>query len=233
MANYLFLSDSKFVTSKLVQHLPNYYQDEGDLIRYKYDQNYIHINKFSNSSVRMIRILQNIADLKFKFDKIFLLLGNITNHFKLFINGLAHNLVKSESDVIIFKLKSIKYDFEYIDDCVCCDNCCVCCFGCIGCKSNYKQSSNAIYIDIQSTDNLDYNPDYFINYLNKNTDLNKTIKSEKIIRDKNISNDTIPIVIAELVTNTNTNTNTKHKNINYSNMNLEPSAPPENINISL
>lgn len=227
MVNYLFISDSKFVISKLVHNLPNYYQDEGNLLRYEYKQNYIHINKFSDDSVRMISILQTIADLEFKFDKIFLLLGNITNHFKLYINGLAYNLVKSESDVIIFKLKSIKYDFEYIDNCMCCNDCCACCFGC---KSYYEQSSQAIYIDIQSTDNLDYNPDYFINYLNKNknTNLNKTIKSEKIIRDENISNDTFPIAIAEVVSmiNTNTNTNTNQENINYTKINLIPSAPP-------
>lgn len=33
--NYLFLTDSKFVLSKLLQYLPNYYQDEGDLLKYE------------------------------------------------------------------------------------------------------------------------------------------------------------------------------------------------------
>jgi hypothetical protein len=46
MPNYLFLSDSKFVISKLVEFLPNYYQDDGYLLRYDYNGNYIYINKF-------------------------------------------------------------------------------------------------------------------------------------------------------------------------------------------
>lgn len=221
MPNYLFLSDSKFVISKLVEFLPNHYQDYGNLIRYEYNGNYIHINKFIDNRIRMRRLLLNIADLEFTFDKIFVLVGNITNHFKSYINGLSKNLVKSESDVIVFKLKSIKSDFNFIsnDDCCCC-NLCVICFGF---RRHYYQSSDAIFVNINSTCNLDYNPDYFINYLKDNTNLNKTtIISEKIIRDVNISNETIPIVVAELVT---TNTKSKYDNINYFNINLEPSAP--------
>jgi hypothetical protein len=95
-----------------------------------------------------------------------------------------------------------------------------------GFRRHFYESSDAIFVNISSTCNLDYNPNYFINYLKDNTELNKTsVSSEKIIRDKNISNETIPIVIAELVT---TNTNSKHDNIN-----LEPSVPLADIDISL
>lgn len=175
----------------------------------------------------MMRSFKNIADLEFKFDKIFLLVGNITGDFKLYINGLAKNLVKSESDVIVFKLQSVKSEFYYEENCMCCENFCVCCFGC---KSYYNQSSNAIFVNIHTTDNPDCNLDYFINYITNinNIDPNKTIKSEIMFRDEDISNNTIPIVIAKPVTITNTITNTNSN----SNINLEPSAPPENTNIS-
>lgn len=235
MRHYLFLTDSKFVHDKLTNFLPNHYQDKENLLKYDYNGNQIYINKFVNDRLKMTILFQNIADLIFKFDKIFLLLGNISNDFRMYINGLANNLVKLETDVIVFKLKSIKSEFNYREDCMCCYVLCFVCFGCFGYKGYYVQSSDAIYVNIQITDDFDYDPNYFINYLSKNDDdLDKTIKSETIKRE------TIPIVIAELISTPETTHNDNIPEIAHNdniidnniidhnikkNNNPEPSAP--------
>ena len=209
---YLFLTDSEYVKSKIERFLPNYHQDYRELLKYKYNTDIIYINKFDNYMVQ--KIFKGIAYLKFKFDKIFLLLGdNISNNFKRYINGLAINLVKSQNDVVVFKLQSIKSYFYYNNfiNCVCCND---------G-KDIYPDSSNAIYVNLGQLSDSDYNPDYFINYLNKNN----IMISQKIIRD-DIIDDKIPLVTAELISTYELDSPLE---IKHDTNNIKPSAPPKNI----
>lgn len=207
MSNYLFLTDSKIVISKLKKNLPNYYNDKGDLLKYEYDKDIIYLNKFYNDRRKMNKAFARIGRINFKFKKIFLLLCNISNDFKLYANGLAHNLVKSESDVIIFEILSIKSDFNF--DCLYV-NCNIACSSCFGCHTNFYYSSNCIYVQNKRLQDIDYHPYYFIKYFDK------TIKSEKIIRDEEHKlDDEIPIVIAIPILNNDCKTDYP-----------EPSAPP-------
>jgi len=184
MPNYLFLSYSKNILSKFVDLIQDYYTDNKDFITYDYNGNTIHINKFSDNQIEMTRIFNNILRLC-KFDKIFILVGNIIlPHFTLYIDMLSKNLVKSESDVIVFKIKSIESNFKYkinfFDELY---------FSFLTCKSYYSKTNKTIFFNIQSIDDLNYKPDYFINYLTNKKNINEAIiKSEKMIRDVNKSN---------------------------------------------
>lgn len=207
MSNYLFLTDSKIIISKLKNNLPNYYKDKGNLLKYEYDKDIIYLNKFYNDRREMMKVFARIGRINFKFKKIFLLLCNVSSNFKLYANGLAHNLVKLESDVIIFEILSIKSDFNFDSLYV---NCNIACSSFFGCHSNFYYSSNCIYVQNERLQDIDYHPDYFIKYFDK------TIKSEKIIRDEeNKLDDEIPIVIAKPILD-----------VDYKSDSPEPSAPP-------
>jgi hypothetical protein len=224
MPNYLFLTDSHAIKSKLENNLPNIYQDYGILLVYEYNDLNIYINKIIGDDFHMSTLFKRIGRMSGKFDKIFFLLANnyIGDEFKLYINGLACNLVNAQNDVIVFMFgdKNLKYDFEYTEGCYfyCC-----CCYDDI-----YKETSNAIHVKIKTPNNFNFEPEFFIDYIKnnkKNTISSKIITSETIIRDDGKSQEqSIPVVIAEPVINTNTNINNYYINT-YSKVGIEPSAP--------
>lgn len=213
MFNYLFLVDSYYVLSKLVKFLPNVYQDIfGLLQKYEYKGNNIYINKIPNDEYYLTKIFKDIGNFIFKFDKIFVLSVHVTNYFKEYVNGLAHNLVKSQTDVILFRLNYEKSNYYFNDEFR--NEKMLCYFLCCCYKDpRFVQFSKAIYVDINKLYDLDCNPDYFINYLSKNN----CIISEKIIRDEEKTNSTIPVVVAKLISDTNND---------YIKVNTEPSVPP-------
>jgi hypothetical protein len=223
MPNYLFLTDSYTIKSKLESNLPNIYQDRTCLLIYEYNNSKYYINKIIGDDFHMSTLFKRIGRMSGKFDKIFFLLANnyISNEFKSYINGLAHNLVNSQNDVIVFEFgdKNLKFDFKYIDGCYSC--CCCCCDDDI-----CSETSDAIHVKIKTPNNFNFEPEYFIDYIKnnkKNTISSKNITSEVIIRDDgNSQEQSIPVVIAKPITNTNTNKNYINT---YSKVDDEPSAP--------
>lgn len=234
---YLFVIDSKDIRDKFDKILPNIYVNCCcNLKCYKYKGNDIYINNFEENSSKMGLMLRKILNIDFNFDKIIILTNSIqTNDFKLYVNYLANHLVVRQTDVIVFYFSflTISYKYRYYDSMWIYTSAKWCCFWRIFDLSRVDYSvSKAIYIDLKKMNEVDYNPEYFINYFHSpNT---KNIKSEKIIRDEKTLNNVIPIIHTDeiyvptsIAINDRLNENILVKECST---NIEPTAPLQFVN---